>query len=72
MTDVGEGMRKVGRTTGRLMTVGGATAMAGVPIVAMINPAAVPAYAAIAGSVAASGYVLNKSLEKNADLSTFV
>ena len=72
MTEVGEGMRKVGRTTGRLMTVGGATAMAGVPIVAMINPAAVPAYAAIAGSVAASGYVLNKSLEKNADLSTFV
>ena len=71
LEDVGEGMRKMGRTTGRIMTVGGAAALAGTPIVAVAAPAAVPAYAAIAGSVGAAGLILHKGLAKHPDLTQF-
>ena len=67
---VGDGLRKVGRTTGRIMTVGGAAALAATPIVAVAAPAAVPLYAAIAGSVGASGLILHRGLAKHPDLNT--
>ena len=71
MEDVGEGMRKVGRTTGKIMAIGGAAALAGTPVVAIAAPTAVPLYAASAASVGAAGLILHKGLAKHADMTEF-
>lgn len=64
----GEGLRKVGRSTGRMMAIGGAAALAGTPIVAIAAPAAAPGYAAISGGVGAAGLILHQGLAKHADM----
>ncbi len=70
LEDVGEGLRKSGRTTGRVMTIAGAMGLAGLPAVAIAAPGAAPLYAALAGSVGAAGLIMHKGLAKHPDLTT--
>ena len=68
LDDFGEGARKVGRSTGKIMAIGGAAGFAATPIVAIAAPTAAPLYGAITGGIGAAGLVLHKGLAKHADM----
>ena len=69
MDDVGEGLRKSGRTWGKTMAIAGGMGMAASPAVAVFGgaPAGV-ATAAVSGGIGAAGLVLYKSTAKHADM----
>lgn len=70
LDDVGEGVRKVGRTAGKTMAIAGAMGMAAAPAVAVFGgaPAGVGT-AAVSGGVGAAGLILYKGTAKHADMS---